>query len=173
MKNFHFLLMTISLGIVAFCPSASAQDTTAAGQGTYGQLSALSDKIAILKAQAQIAQLQAEISAAKRNTDNSTMTSNHVSSYSPSIPRPFSANPANSDDIPHIISISGRGRRLSALLQTPQGAQIETVPGTILENGMMVKSISPTSVKVIENNQVFFLPFVGVEMSGANVQPGG
>lgn len=169
MKISNFYLIIFGLGITSLCSLAQAQDTTTVAQGTYGQLSALSDKIAILKAQAQITKLQEEISTNKRGADSSMTTSSRIQTYNSATKPTFYSNANNA---PYIISISGRGRRLSTILQMPQGAQVEAFRGTTLQNGMTVESITPTSVQVIKNNEIFFLPFAGVEINSNNTQPG-
>lgn len=160
----------ISGGVLGLVLAAPAQAQTTAGQGTYGQLAALSDQIAILKAQAQIAQLQKEIITTKRETDLVATSRGSASSYPPGA-TPIQMPAAPSDDEPHVISIAGRGWRLSAFLIMSNGAQIQVVPGTVLANGAMVQSISPDSVKVLQDGRIYALPFSGAGMSSTGLSP--
>lgn len=173
MKFLRYCLIASGLGLLTFSAPAMAQDASATGDGTYGQLSALSNQIAILKAQAQIAQLQEEIANAKRNLGNSTSMTTRPPAYLPGMPTVSAAEPDNRYIGPHILAISGHGGRLNALLLMPEGATIQARPGTTLENGMVVQSVSPASVTVIENGRLFALPFAGTTVNDTIPAPNG
>lgn len=172
MKLFYYCLISgVVLGLASVAP-AQAQDAATAGQGTYGQLAALSDQIAILKAQAQIAELQKQIVTAKRDAGLAAAAQGGAGAYPPGMtPVPMPSSPGNGE--PHILSIIGRGWHLSAFLMMPDGAQVQAVPGTTLANGATVQSISPDSVKVIQNGRLFALPFIGADTNGASFPPRG
>ena len=160
-KIYHIM---IALGLYALPLAAQAQTQTASPQTSYAQLAALNDQIALLKAQVQVAQLQQELAVATHAT---TMVQNGVPDL-PSSSITTLVSPHTTQTTPHIIAISGRGRRLSALVQMPQGDEMMVVPGTTLSNGAIVQSITPQSVVVLLNNQTLSLPF-----SGAPHTPGG
>ena len=169
MKFLRYCLIVPGLCMLAPAMPAMAQDATTTGGGTYGQLSALSNQIAILKAQAQIAQLQEQIANAKRNLADSTSIPSDIPGM-PAASAPASNNVYNG---PRVLSISGDSRQLNAILLMPEGAKIEATRGTLLENGMMVQYISPTSVSVMENGSVFVLPFAGTTVNAPTPSPNG
>lgn len=172
MKPFFYTLIACGVGVFAFVPQARAQDSTP-DTSTYGQLSALTGQIAILKAQAQVAELQQQIASAKRSADATTTTAPAPTQASvPSYPQggvPAPVMPTVSDTKPQVVSISGRGQRLTALLQMPGGGEMEAAPGTPIGNGMTVEYITPNTVQIMQNGQVTVLPFAG----GGAYAPGG
>lgn len=172
MKPFFYTLVACGIVALALVPQARAQGSTTDSSSTYGQLSALTGQIAILKAQAQVAQLQQQIAAAKHSADRAgeppTSGQAGASAYqSGGVPVP--AMPAMGSAQPQVLSISGQGARLTALLQMPSGGQVEATPGTPLGGGMTVEYITPSAVQVIQNGQPVVLPFAG----GGSSAPGG
>lgn len=174
MKPFFYTLT--ACGFLALGSQARAQDSTT-DTSTYGQLSALTGQIAILKAQAQVAQLQQQIADAKRSESASaapaptpvfTPTQAAMPGYPPGL-TPTPVAPVVTDTKPQVISISGAGQRLTALLQMSSGGEVEAGPGTPLGNGMVVQYITPSSVQVMQNGQLRVLPFAG----GGAYAPGG
>lgn len=171
MKSFKCCLIFVGFLTVALSSLARAQTVTPDEQGTYGQLATLSDQIALLKAQAQIADLQREIAESKRSIAALSTAPSAVSSY-PQAGTSSSTLPHDTGvDEPQVLAITGRGKRLSALLLMSGGAQIAAIPGTVLANGMTVEFVSPTSVTVSENGIVYALPFAGTELNSANPPP--
>lgn len=182
MKFFHYMLIASGLGVLVCASQAPAQTADAAG--TYGQLSSLVSQIAILKAQLQIVQLKQQIAASNRE-----MLGYSQSAQSMSVQPGLSATPSRlafdntrqelsmptgrSGLEPHILSISGQGWRLSALLRMPDGGEVEAVPGTLLGDGLVVKAVSPDSVRVIQNGRLVALPFAASYASGRYFAPGG
>lgn len=126
---------------------AQAQAPSPVPQTSYAQLAALNDQIALLKAQVQVAQLQQELAVASHTT----------------IMNQDGAPPLSTSDLtqntPHILAISGRGKDLRALVQMPVGDEMMVLPGSILSDGAIVRSITPQSVIIFLNNQVLSLPF--------------
>lgn len=199
MKPFYYSLIICGFGVLALSSQARAQgatpDTTTDGQPTYGQLSSLVSQIAILKAQAQIVQLQQQIAEAKRAAAAADAQPKLVSppvpmaSGMPALPAPpypaptdrpaassqprFSAFTSTGDDKPQILSITGRDGQLSALLLMPGGGQVEAVPGTPLNNGAVVRVVSPQSVQVLQNGRLITLPFAGLTSGDNAFAPGG
>lgn len=145
----------VALGVCAYPLAAKAQTAAPDAQTSYAQLAALNNQIALLKAQVQVAQLQQELAIANHGPimSQGRLPNLHTSSLMPLI------SPDAMSDIPHILSISGRGRWLKALVQMPQGGEMMVVPGSMLSNGAIVQSITPQSVVVLLNNQRMSLPF--------------
>lgn len=144
--------------------NARAQNTTTSNVSTYGELSALTSQIAILKAQAEIAGLQQQINQTKRTTLDPSEQRSSVSS---------SSQVETNNNLPRILAISGRGKQLSALLLTPDGEEVEVKPGTPLEGGIVVQSLSTDAVYITQNGYFIALPFAGVGVSNSTYAPGG
>lgn len=199
MKPFYYSLIVCGFGVLVSSSQARAQgattDTSTDEQPTYGQLSSLVSQIAILKAQAQIVQLQGQIAEAKRTAaaadEQPTLVSPPVpmASGMPVLPAPpypaptgrpaassqprFSDSSSAGDDKPQILSITGRDGQLSALLLMPGGSQVDAVPGTPLNNGAVVRVVSPQSVQIFQNGRLITLPFAGLTSSDNAFAPGG
>lgn len=185
MKPFYYSLIVFGFGSLVLSPQVKAQSATADGQSTYGQLAGFVSQIAVLKAQAQVVQLQQQIAEAKREAAAANDVDEPVVPAAPSLPAPpysgllgrpqvpSSLPPAQlsglGDSRPQILSISGVAGQLSALLLMPGGSQVEAVPGTPLDNGSVVRFVSPQSVQVLQNGKIIALPFAGGNASA----PGG
>lgn len=181
MKPFYYSLIVFGLGSLVLSPPVKAQSASADGQSTYGQLAGFVSQIAILKAQAQVVQLQQQIAAAKREVAAANDADEPVAPAAPSLPAPpYSAlvgrpqvpsSPpplqlsGGGDSRPQILSISGEDGQLSALLLMPGGSQVEAVPGTLLDNGAVVRFVSPQSVQVLQDGKITALPFAGGNVS--------
>ena len=142
--------------------SAPAQAPSPDTPTNYAQLATLNDRIALLKAQVQVAQLKQELSAASHTpiTGQAGIPGFHPSDAPP---------PDTAQYGPRILSISGRGTRLSALVQMPEGDQMMVVQGSTLSDGAVVESISPQSVMVSLNNHILFLPFASTALTASGV----
>lgn len=159
MNKICHILLAAGLYTLPFSLAAQAQvhAPTEDVQSSYAQLTSLNDQIALLKAQLQIAQLQQQLAVASHSSTT-------VQSGVPAFPSSVIPPPTFTDttqNIPQILSISGRGKRLSAILQMPQGNEITVVPGTTLEDGAIVRYITPQTVMILLNNKTLYLAFSG------------
>lgn len=173
MKPVFYKLIVCGVCALASGSIAKAQDTTTTGQSTYAQLSALTSQIAILKAQAQVAQLQQQIDQIKHAAGDGT------NAQAPTVALPYGrgavpvVTPPLGGGLPQVVSISGTGQRLTALVALPDGGEIEVAPGTSIGGGAVVQSISPNAVRVIQSGQLLALPFAGGGMNASVYTPGG
>lgn len=147
----------IGLGLILIVPPAMA----AAPSATYGQLDALHDHIAILKEQLQIAKLKAGIA----NAGKPATTQALPGSISPGLGIAENAPPSpgavhrHRATLPRVVSIDGRGARLSAVLLMPDGGEVIATPGLGLPGGLTVHDVSATGVRVMKAGTLFPLPF--------------
>lgn len=172
MKYFNIAFLAFSTFFLTLTASARAQNTETQSPSTYGELSALTSQIAILKAQAAIANLKQQIAQTKRTT----LDSAGQGDVPPSATAGQIDNPAPTDEnanLPRILSISGEGKRLSALLLTPEGGEVEVKPGTPLGNGIIVQSLLTDAVYITKNGYFIALPFARSGVSNSPYAPGG
>lgn len=172
MKPIFAAFIACSVTTISANTQACAQSVSTPNTSTYGELSSLTSQIAILKAQAEIANLQQQIAQTKRSATNLSgqggIASIPSSTQSNSLSQPLASN-----NLPRVLFISGRGQHLSALLLTPGGGEIEVRPGTPLGNGIVVQSLSMDAVYITQNGYFFALPFADSSMSNSAYAPGG
>lgn len=163
----------IACGILALVQNtqAKAQDSSPDNAPTYGELSSLTSQIAILKAQAEVADLQRQIAQTKRDTAG--LSGQGAVTSLPSLTQANNLNEPLANNLPHVLEISGSGQRLSALLLMPGGGEIEVKPGTPLGNDVFVQSLSTDAVYISQNGYFFALPFANSGMSNSADAPGG
>lgn len=167
MKCSYYSLIAYGLTLLVWGTQAQAQAVSSvAAPTTYGQLADLVSQIAILKAQIQVVQLQQQIETAKRGADGAFGTD-----IVPALPNapPALKSSGRGFSKPEIVSISGRGQNLTAILLMPDGGEVRVVAGTALGNGEHVRDVTPQAVQLSQDGKLIALPFIG----GSLYAPGG
>ncbi|MGE4482973.1 type IV pilus biogenesis protein PilP [Acidocella sp.] len=148
-------------GLALADPAPASNKTT-----TISQLDALNAQIAVLKQELQIAKLKAGI----KNAGNPSTGESAAPTGFPGVafgkpPQPASAAPAPQDTMPRIVSIDGRGTRLSAVLMMPDGGEIVATRGLGLGDGLTVHDVTASGVNVMKAGNLLPLPFVSAQDS--------
>lgn len=146
-------------------PPLSAPSQNAASNGvSLRELDALHSQIALLKAQLEIAKLKQGITDAGK-------TAGAGSAMTGGFPRQLSGMPSPTDfsqnaSIPEVLSISGSGSNLSAVLSLPHGGELPVRPGMKVGE-LVVRSITANGVEVSGKHGVETLPFASGQGSSA------
>lgn len=161
------LLLASSISMMA--PSLGLADPTppSTPSTTISQLDALHDQIAVLKQELQIAKLKAGISnAGKSGSGSSPTTPTGFPGIGYGQPQqPVAATPAPQALMPRVVSIDGRGSRLSAVLMMPDGGEVVATPGLGLGDGLTVHDVTASGVRVMKGGNLLPLPFVSGQAS--------
>ncbi len=127
------------------------------------ELDALHSQIALLKAQLEIAKLKQGITdAGKPSGAGSALPGGGFHSpFGAAAPtNPLQgASPLQAASLPRVLSISGSGGNLSALLSMPDGGEMLVRPGMKLAGGMAVRRITANGVEVSGRHGLEGLPF--------------
>lgn len=165
-KSVRLLAMPLALLIpaLALADPASPSTTTT----TISQLDSLNDQIALLKQELQIAKLKAGIKSAGDTSTREPAAPTGIPGVGlGQLPRPASVQPAPQDTMPRIVSIDGRGSRLSAILIMPDGGEIVATPGLGLGDGLTVHDVTASGVNVMKAGNLLPLPFISAQSSAS------
>ena len=133
-------------------------DAVASDVANLRELDALHSQIALLKAQLEIAKLKQGITdAGKPGGAGSAMTGGGFPQQFSGMPAPM--NSSRNARLPEVLSISGSGGNLSALLSMPDGGEMLVRPGMKIAGDMAVRGITANGVEVSGRHGLEGLPF--------------
>lgn len=147
--------------------AASAQDARP-DQVDGQEIMQLQQQIAILEQQLKVAQLRKQIRDADAKDDDASKAA--AAASSPQAPMPLAAraapvvapsSPPPAPQLPQVVSISGAGSHLTAVLLLPTGGEVVAYPAMGLPGGLTVHDVGPNGVHVMSGGELVDLPFEG------------
>lgn len=163
------LAVASCLSVLALGNASVAAQDASPGPVDGHEIMQLQQQIAILEQQLKVAQLQKQIREAAAKDDDASKAA--AAASSPQAPMPLAARaapavapsnpPPAPPPLPQIVSISGAGNHLTAILLLPTGGQVVAYPAMGLPGGLTVHDVGPNGVHVMSGGELVDLPFEG------------
>jgi type IV pilus biogenesis protein PilP len=162
MRTFRILLTATSLGMACGAAHAEPVDTGSDGRkakanATVSYFDDQADQIELLKQEKEIETLKNQIAQERKSRMELELGGRpdpdaHLASATP-------APPPEPPPLPRVEQIIGDGRRMTAEIILPDGAEMTVQHGTKLRGGLTVDAISNEGVSVMTPNGPELLPF--------------
>ena len=162
------LSCALSLACAAFWSFPAAAQNARPDSVDGREMMQLQQQIAILTQQLKVAQLRQQIRDADAKDDDANKAPVAAAAPSPPASTPIAASAATAPasappppPLPQVVSISGAGNHLTAILLLPTGGEVVAYPAMGLPGGLTVHDVSPNGVHVMSGGELVDLPFEG------------
>lgn len=165
-KNLSLSCALSIVGLALSTVSAAAQEARPDPVDGH-EIMQLQQQIAILTQQLKVAQLQKQIRDADAKDDDTNKATLPSAAQTAPAPTPAPARataavaPPAPPPLPQVVSISGAGSHLTAVLLLPTGGEVVAYPAMGLPGGLTVHDVSPNGVHVMSGGDLVDLPFQG------------
>lgn len=162
MRTFRILMTATSLGLACGAAHAESVDTGSEGRkakanATVSYFDDQADQIELLKQEKEIETLKNQI--AQERKSRMELELGGKPDPDAHLPPPAAAPPPEPPPLPRVEQIIGDGRRMTAQIILPDGAEMTVQHGTKLRGGLIVDAISNEGVSVTTPNGPELLPF--------------